>query len=69
MLEAGEQPIEAIAQEVGYEDAAFFSRLFRRKVDLSPAQYRRRFGTLRQTLLRGEPVSATTRSGVRRADD
>jgi transcriptional regulator GlxA family with amidase domain len=50
MLEAGEEPVEAIANEVGYEDAAFFSRLFRRKVGLTPVQYRRRFGSLRQAL-------------------
>jgi transcriptional regulator GlxA family with amidase domain len=50
MLESGDLPIEAIANEVGYEDAAFFSRLFRRKVNLTPAQYRRRFGELRETL-------------------
>ena len=50
MLEAGEQPVEAIANEVGYEDAAFFSRLFRRKVGLTPVQYRRRFGSLRRNL-------------------
>jgi len=51
MLEAGEEPIESIAHEVGYEDAAFFSRLFKRKVNLSPAQYRKRFGALRQSLV------------------
>jgi transcriptional regulator GlxA family with amidase domain len=51
MLEAGDEPIETIALEVGYEDAAFFSRLFKRKVALSPAQYRKRFGSLRQSLL------------------
>jgi transcriptional regulator GlxA family with amidase domain len=50
MLEATAEPIEAIANEVGYEDAAFFSRLFRRKVNLTPAQYRRRFGALRRRL-------------------
>jgi transcriptional regulator GlxA family with amidase domain len=50
MLEAGTQSIESIALEVGYEDAAYFSRLFRRKVSLTPAQYRRRFGALRQAL-------------------
>lgn len=48
MLEAGAEPVEAIANEVGYEDAGFFSRLFRRKVGLTPQQYRRRFGGLRQ---------------------
>lgn len=50
MLESGAQPVEAIANEVGYEDAGYFSRLFRRKVNLAPLQYRRRFGTLRRTL-------------------
>ena len=44
MLESGDAPIEAIANEVGYEDAGFFSRLFRRQVSLTPAQYRKRFG-------------------------
>nr|WP_297355361.1 helix-turn-helix domain-containing protein [uncultured Caldimonas sp.] len=50
MLEAGELPVEAIALEVGYQDASFFSRLFRRKVGLTPAQYRRRFGGLARRL-------------------
>jgi transcriptional regulator GlxA family with amidase domain len=50
MLETGEEPIEAIANEVGYEDAGYFSRLFRRKVNLTPAQYRKRFAALRRTL-------------------
>jgi len=50
MLESGNQPIEAIANEVGYEDAGFFSRLFKRKVNLTPAQYRKRFGALRKSL-------------------
>ena len=50
MLEAGNAPVEAIAVEVGYQDASFFGRLFRRKVGLTPAQYRRRFGALRQSL-------------------
>lgn len=50
MLEAGDAPIEAIANEVGYEDAAFFARLFRRSVMLTPAQYRKRFRVMRQVL-------------------
>ena len=50
MLETGDAPVEAIANEVGYEDAAFFSRLFRRQVALTPAQYRRRFGAMRRAL-------------------
>lgn len=50
LLETTAAPVEAIAGEVGYDDAAFFSRLFRRTVNLSPAQYRRRFGGLRAAL-------------------
>ncbi len=51
MLESGDLPIEAIANEVGYEDTGYFSRLFRHKVNLSPAQYRKRFGALRRSLM------------------
>ena len=50
MLESGTLPVEAIANEVGYEDAGFFSRLFRRQVNLTPAQYRKRFGAMRKAL-------------------
>jgi transcriptional regulator GlxA family with amidase domain len=52
-LETSELPIEAIANEAGYEDSSFFSRLFRRKVGLTPAQYRRRFRALRVALDQG----------------
>jgi transcriptional regulator GlxA family with amidase domain len=50
MLEATDLPIEAIANEVGYEDAGFFARLFKRNVDLTPGQYRKRFGAVRRAL-------------------
>jgi len=50
MLEATRLPIEAIAEELGYEDASFFSRLFKREVKLTPARYRRKFGDLREVL-------------------
>lgn len=50
MLETGPQSVEAIAEEIGYEDSSFFSRLFRRKVGLTPAQYRRRFAGLRRAI-------------------
>jgi transcriptional regulator GlxA family with amidase domain len=50
MLESTALPVEAIAVEVGYQDASFFGRLFKRKVHLSPAQYRRRFAPLGQQL-------------------
>lgn len=50
MLETEALSIEAIAQQVGYEDSSFFGRLFRRKVGVTPAQYRRRFGFLKRAL-------------------
>jgi transcriptional regulator GlxA family with amidase domain len=49
LLEAGASA-EAVAFEVGYEDAGFFRRLFRRHVRLTPAQYRKRFGSLRRSV-------------------
>lgn len=49
MLESGRAPIEAIANEVGYEDAGFLGRPSRRHANLTPAQYRKRFGALRRT--------------------
>jgi transcriptional regulator GlxA family with amidase domain len=57
-LEEGEQSAESIAFEVGYEDAAFFRRLFRRHVQLTPSEYRKRFGALRRAV--GSGVSGTT---------
>jgi len=53
MLESGASSIDAIADEVGYQDAGYFARLFRQRVGLTPSQYRRRFGALRRTLLAG----------------
>lgn len=50
MLETTEDAIDAIAVEVGYEDASFFGRLFKRQVGMTPAQYRRRFAGLRRQL-------------------
>ena len=52
LLETSSQPVEAIANDLGYEDASFFGRLFRRKAGITPQQYRMRFGSLRQILER-----------------
>ncbi|MGF1563448.1 MAG: GlxA family transcriptional regulator [Geminicoccaceae bacterium] len=51
MLETTELAVEAIATEVGYEDDSFFRRLFRRKVGLSPRDYRQRFQSFRKVLV------------------
>jgi transcriptional regulator GlxA family with amidase domain len=52
-LEEAKQMLEAS----GYQDASFFGRLFRRKVALSPAQYRRRFKPLGEKLRAAVPPS------------
>jgi transcriptional regulator GlxA family with amidase domain len=59
LLETTDLPVEAVANEVGYEDASFFGRLFKRKVGLTPAQYRKRFKTLRTALEGGYAHVAT----------
>lgn len=63
VLETRDIPVEAVAEEVGYGDASFFSRLFRRKVGLTPAQYRRRFGRLRKALDRSKQVGQPRTAG------
>jgi transcriptional regulator GlxA family with amidase domain len=55
MLEATDWPVEAVAEQVGYEDAGYFARLFKRTVALTPAQYRRRFAGLREVLQQAGP--------------
>lgn len=50
ILETTDLPIEAVANEVGYEDASFFAYLFRRETSLTPRNYRLRFGSLRRAL-------------------
>lgn len=42
-LETTREPTDAVAQAVGYEDPAFFRRLFKRRTGMSPARYRQRF--------------------------
>jgi transcriptional regulator GlxA family with amidase domain len=42
-LERTEAPADEISWQVGYEDAAFFRRLFKRMTGLTPGAYRRRF--------------------------
>lgn len=50
MLETTDLSVEAVAHDVGYEDSSSFSRLFRRRTGITPAQYRKRFASLRQAL-------------------
>ncbi len=43
LLESGGDAIERIASDVGYEDAAFFRRLFKRLAGVTPGRYRQRY--------------------------
>lgn len=43
ILETSATPVDAVAADVGYEDPAFFRRLFKRIAGVSPARYRKRF--------------------------
>src|SRR5690606_26593848 len=42
-LERTDEPVEKIGWLVGYEDPAFFRRLFKRVTGVTPGQYRRQF--------------------------
>lgn len=43
LIENGGAPLDDVGYEVGYEDPAFFRRLFRRTTGLTPAVYRRKY--------------------------
>ncbi len=43
LLETQSWPLDKIIQQVGYEDASSFTRLFKRETGLSPSQYRAKF--------------------------
>ena len=43
LLETEQMSFEDISSEVGYENRAFFRRLFKRCTGLTPGQYRRMF--------------------------
>ena len=43
LLETSDKSADDISFEVGYEDASFFRRLFKRCTGLTPIQYRRVF--------------------------
>ena len=42
-LERTDDPVDEVSWRVGYEDPAFFRRLFRRTTGLAPGAYRRKF--------------------------
>jgi transcriptional regulator GlxA family with amidase domain len=46
MLETTALPTDEVGRHAGYEDPAFFRRLFRRRTGVTPARYRARFANL-----------------------
>lgn len=46
MLERSLDATDLVAHAVGYEDLAFFRRLFKRKTGVTPARYRQRFRSI-----------------------
>jgi transcriptional regulator GlxA family with amidase domain len=49
MLETTDFPTDCIGREVGYEEPAFFRRLFKRKTGTTPTRYRQRFSKVART--------------------
>jgi len=46
LLETTNEPTDAVAAQVGYNDPAFFRRLFKRRTGTTPARYRQRFRSI-----------------------
>lgn len=46
MLERGAEPVQAISSAVGYDDVAFFRRLFKRGSGMTPTEYRAHFAPI-----------------------
>lgn len=58
-LETSDRPIDEISADIGYEDASFFRRLFKRRTGVLPLQYRRMFQPIRGAT---SPAAAGTTS-------
>ncbi|WP_206419851.1 GlxA family transcriptional regulator [Minwuia thermotolerans] len=60
ILETTGDPVEDVALAVGYADPAFFRRLFKRRVGVTPARYRQRFRSWPRPAAAG-PFTASSR--------
>ena len=49
ILETEDRSVDEVGHDVGYDDPAYFHRLFKRKVGLTPARYRRKFAAIRSS--------------------
>lgn len=58
LIEHGDAALDDVGYQVGYEDPAFFRRLFRRTTGLTPAAYRRKYAGVAGRPEAGGTVSA-----------
>jgi transcriptional regulator GlxA family with amidase domain len=65
LLESEEKPFDAIAVGIGYENTAFFRRLFKRCTGLTPGQYRQMF----RPIVRAASVPRAKRKTVKVSAD
>lgn len=67
LLEETDLPVDEISAEVGYEDASFFRRVFRRRTGLQPSRYRLMFQS-RTTSRHGLPGNTFSVTGDSRPE-
>jgi transcriptional regulator GlxA family with amidase domain len=61
LLEQGRVAVDDISAAVGYEDASFFRRLFKRRTGVTPRDYRRMFATAFPVHAPGTTLTPTVR--------
>ncbi len=66
LLERTTMPVDEVGLAVGYQNTAYFRRLFNRTTRLGPGAYRRKFGGPRVRLA---PSASTEPTGTLREDD
>jgi len=61
ILETEDRSVDQVGHDVGYDDPAYFHRLFKRKAGLTPARYRRKFAGIGMPRLGKETYVARAR--------
>jgi AraC family transcriptional regulator of arabinose operon len=63
LLQTTQEPIASIGREVGYDDQLYFSRVFRKRVGVSPSDFRRRSQDAHDALVAQETWQLPRRAG------